>query len=102
MAECRPQYAVVGQRDRMRASRHHLQIERPNRPTAPASPAAPFAPPTHTCVICRLSWLPRRMVMRSRYRTLRATSSDTVSTEWYLGWGGGGERWVGPVERAER
>ena len=36
---------------------------------------------THTCVICRLSWFPRRIVIRSRCRTLRATSSDTVSTE---------------------
>lgn len=35
---------------------------------------------THTCVICRLSWLPRRMVIRCGYRTLSATSSVTVST----------------------
>ncbi len=39
---------------------------------------------THTCVICRDSWLPRRMVMRSRYRTFSATSRLAVSTEWYL------------------
>lgn len=41
--------------------------------------------PTHTWVICRDSWLPRRMVMRSLNRTLSATSRLAVSTEWYLG-----------------
>ena len=35
-------------------------------------------------MIWRDSWLPRRMVIRSRYRTFSATSRLAVSTEWYL------------------
>lgn len=54
------------------------------KPPAATPPPHPQKQPTHThtCVIWRLSWLPRRMVILSLYRTLSATSSVTVSTLW--------------------
>jgi hypothetical protein len=40
-----------------------------------------------TCVICRLSWLPRMRVMRSGYRTWRG-QGKAASTQHWCGWVG--------------